>query len=94
MHLRLVQAAAIQQVPLIASMAEPDVQLIVRNPSGDTSKDVSLHVPPDLPLRELRLRIQGLHPSKPAPETQTLIHAGKVLRDETVPVGTVLRQVS
>ena len=49
-----------------------EVQLIVRNPSGDSSKDVSLSVKSDCTLGSLREQLRDLHPTRPAVESQTV----------------------
>lgn len=73
--------------------AQPShVDLIIKTPSSLEQHDVRLTVPLDGTVGEIKAQICLAHPDKPAPATQRLIFAGRLLQDATS-TAEVLRQV-
>lgn len=69
-----------------------NIQLLIRNANPVRGKDLILDLDERVTLRELKSRIQNEHGSKPPPHEQVLIHAGKLLKEDSVTVGEVVRK--
>ena len=72
--------------------------IIFREPgsSNESSPESALRLVVPLTggkVSDIKAMLQRIHPDKPAPATQRLIFAGRLLQDAT-PIADVLRQVS
>ena len=68
------------------------VELVVKSPSITDAADLRLSVPLRGTVRLIKEALQQAHPEHPAPSTQRLIFAGRLLQDNTQ-TADVLRQV-
>jgi hypothetical protein len=59
------------------------VQLIIKNPHmGPEHQSFSLEAAGSMTVKELKERLTESYPTRPASSAQTLIHGGRVVRDE------------
>ena len=68
------------------------VSLIIKSPSIAESDSLRLQVPLNGTVRQIKEALQQQHPEHPAPSTQRLIFAGRLLQDSSN-TADVLRQV-
>jgi hypothetical protein len=59
------------------------MQLIIKNPHiGPEHQSFSLEAPGSMTVHELKKQLTQTYPTRPSPSAQTLIHGGRVVRDE------------
>ena len=59
------------------------MQLVIKNPHiGPEHQSFSLEAPGSMTVRDLKNKLTETYPTRPQPAQQTLIHGGRVVRDE------------
>ncbi|WIA10080.1 hypothetical protein OEZ85_010287 [Tetradesmus obliquus] len=68
-----------------------EVTFVIRNPSKHDSESFRLSVPAGASVADIQNIIHETYDGKPSPSTQTLIYAGKVLKDTTLLVKDLVK---
>jgi len=67
-----------------------DLELVIKNPARSAEEDFSLRASGDWTVQQLKKQIERAYHGNPNPELQTLIYCGKVLKDPTTKLSSVL----
>eukprot|EP00775_Hariotina_reticulata_P010938 gene10938-11092_t len=68
------------------------VTFVIKNPSKHGGDEFKLSVPLDASLAHIQQIIAEQYDGKPSPNSQTLIYAGKVLKDTSIKVKDIVKQ--
>lgn len=77
--------------PIEGSKVVDKVDILIRGISPGDSKDVKVTLAVTTTVDGLKKIVQEHHTNKPSPDEQTLIHAGKVLRDGAATIGEIVK---
>lgn len=59
------------------------LDLVIRNPHASGERDFILEAPDSITVRQLKTRLRDEYPTKPSEAGQTLIHSGRILKDDS-----------
>ena len=59
------------------------LDIVIRNTHASGERDFIMEAPDSIKVSQLKARLRDEYPTKPSEKAQTLIHAGRILKDDS-----------